>query len=147
MKKIMAALVLVFMLVVGYAVASPMEDRTSPVNERTSDISKLIGKTVKNFQGDQLGTIVELGKGPEGRIAFAMLNCRTTDNVRKIVAIPVGALSCNKEECILNASRETVDTTPPFFSRGDLAQTRRAVNIYLYFGIQPYWSEEGTASK
>ena len=138
----MAAVVLVFMFTFGYEAAKSMEDHMTPLSGGTSDVSNLIGKTVKNFQGDDLGIISEFVKGPQGRIAFAILNFRVTDNTRKIIAVPIGALSCGKQNCVLNASRETVGTTPPFVSMDDLAKTRTAVNIYLYFGVQPYWTEE-----
>jgi len=147
MKKIITAMVLVFMFTFGYAAAKSTENHMMPVSEGTSDVSKLVGKTVKNFQGDDLGTISEFVKGPEGHIAFAMLSYRVTDNARKIIAVPIGALSCGNENCVLNASRETVGTTPPFVSKHDLVQTRRAANIYFYFGVQPYWTEEGTPSE
>ena len=147
MKKIMAAMVLILMFTFGYGTAKSMQDHMTPRSGGTSDVSKLIGKTVKNFQGDDLGTISEFLKGPEGHIAFAMLNYRVTDNTRKIIAVPIGALSCGKQNCVLNASRETVGTTPPFVSKGDLAKTRTAANIYFYFGVQPYWTEEGIQGK
>ncbi len=142
MKKIMAAVVLAFIFTFGYTVARPMESHSVSVSGGAFDISKLIGRTVKNFQGDNLGTISELVKGPEGQIAFAMLSYRATDNTRKMIALPIGALSCSDEYCVLNASRETVGTTPPFVSKQGLAQTRTAANIYFYFGVQPYWTEE-----
>ena len=147
MKKIIAAMVLIFMFTLGYGVAKSMEDHLTPVSEGTSNVSTLVGKTVKNFQGDDLGTISEFVKGPNGRIGFAMLNCRVTDNARKMIAVPIGALSCSRENCVLNASKETVRTTPTFVSKEDLAQTRTAVNIYLYFGVQPYWTDAGTPGK
>ena len=142
MKKIMAAMVLVFMFTFGYEAAKSMEDHMTPLSGGTSDVSNLIGKTVKNFQGDDLGIISEFVKGPQGRIAFAILNCKVTVNTGKKIAVPIGALSCGKQNCVLNASRETVGTTPPFVSMDDLAKTRTAVNIYLYFGVQPYWTEK-----
>ena len=147
MKKIAVVAVLVFMFAFGYEAAKSMEDRMTPLSGGTSDVSSLIGKTVKNFQGDDLGTISEFVKGPEGRTAFVILNYRVTDNTRKKIAVPIGALSCGKQNCLLNASRETVGTTPPFVSTDDLAKTRTAVNIYLYFGVQPYWTEEATQGK
>ena len=147
MRTIMAAMVLVFMFTLGYAADRSVEDHTMLLMGGTSDVSNLTGKTVKNFQGDDLGTISEFVKGPEGHIAFAMLNYRATDNTRKIIALPIGALSCGKQSCVLNASRETVTTTPPFVSMDDLAKTRTAANIYFYFGVQPYWTEEGIQGK
>ena len=147
MKKIMAGMVLVLMFTFGYGTAKSMEDHITLVSLEASDASKLTGMTVKNFQGDDLGTISEFVKGPDGRIAFAMLNYRVTDNARKMIAVPIGALSCSRENCVLNASKETVRTTPTFVSKEDLAQTRTAVNIYLYFGVQPYWTDAGTPGK
>ena len=141
MKTIMAVMALVFMFAFGYEATQSMEDHMTPLGG-TSDVSNLTGKTVNNFQGDDLGTISEFVKGPEGRIAFAILNYRVTDNIRKIIAVPIGALSCGKQHCVLNASRETVGTTPSYVSMDDLAKTRAAANIYLYFGVQPYWTEK-----
>ncbi len=145
MKKVMAAMMLV--LAFGYAAAASAVDHSMRASQGTSDVSKWIGKTVKNFQGDNLGTISEVVKGPEGHIAFAMLDYRVTDKIRKMIAIPIGALSCGSESCVLNASRETVGTTPPFISKQGLAQTRTAANIYFYFGVQPYWTAEETRGK
>jgi hypothetical protein len=142
MKNIMAAMALIFMVYFVCEAGWSMEDRMMPLSGGTTDISNLTGKTVKNFQGDDLGTIREFVKGPEGRIAFAILSYRVTENTRKIIAVPIGALSCGQQYCVLNASRETVGTTPPFVSMDDLAATRTAVNIYLYFGVQPYWNEK-----
>ena len=142
MKKIMAALALIFMLSFVYEAGWSLENHMMPLSGGTTDITKLTGKTVKNFQGDDLGTIREFVKGPEGRIAFAILSYRVTENTRKIIALPISALSCGQQYCVLNASRETVDTTPPFVSMDDLAATRTAGNIYLYFGVQPYWTEK-----
>ena len=128
-----------FIIAFGYTAAKSMEDHLTPVSEGISDFNTLIGKTVKNFQGDDLGIISEFVKGPEGRLAFAMLNYRGTDNARKIIAVPISALFCSEQNCVLNASRETVRTTPTFVSKDDLAQTRTAVDIYLSFGVRPYW--------
>lgn len=133
---------LIFMVSFVYEAGWSLEDHMIPLSGGTTDIRNLIGKTVKNFQGDDLGTIREFVKGPEGRIAFAILSYGVTENTRKIIAVPIGALSCGQQYCVLNASRETVGTTPPFVSMDDLAVTRTAVNIYLYFGVQPYWNEK-----
>ena len=147
MEKIMAAIMLVLMFASGYAADKSVDDHLTLLMGGTSGVSNLVGKTVRNFQGDDLGTISEFVKGPEGHTAFAMLNYGVTDNTRKIIAVPIGALSCGKQSCVLNASRETVGTTPPFVSMDDLAKTRTAANIYFYFGVQPYWTEQGIQGK
>jgi len=147
MQRLAVAMALVFMFTFGHEAAKSAEDHMIPLSGGVSEVGILTGKMVKNYQGDDLGTISEFVKGPEGRIAFAILNCRVADNTRKMIAVPIGALSCGKENCVLNASRETVGTTPPFVSRDDLAKTRTAVNIYSYFGVEPYWTEEATQGK
>ncbi len=144
MKKIMVAIVLISMSLFGYSIVSSRADDMTAGSGVRSDFTKLIGKTVKNYQGDILGTIREFAKGPEGEIAFAMLDYWASDTTRKIVAIPIGALSCGEQACMLNASRETVGTTPIYFSKDDLKDTRTASDIYLYFGLQPFWTEEET---
>jgi hypothetical protein len=142
MKKIVVVLAFVFMFTLGDEAAKSMEDHMTPLSGGTSDVSNLTGKTVKNFQGDDLGTISEVVKGPLGLIAFAILQHRVTDNIRKIIAVPIDALSCGKQYCVLNASRETVRTAPSFVSMDDLGKTGTATYIYLYFHVQPYWTEK-----
>jgi len=147
MKKVVAATIFVFFLGFGLAAAQTLKEHPKRVGEGASNFSMLIGKTVKNIQGDDLGTITEFVKGPKGRIAFAILNFRATDNARKIIAIPIGALSCSEQSCVLNASRESVRATPYFVSKDELAHGATAADIYLSFGVQPYWSEEGSSGK
>lgn len=143
MNKIVTAMTLMVMLVFWYAEAQSIEDRFKPIREGASVFTTLKGKTVKNIQGDDLGIITEVVKGPGGRVAFAMVNFSASDSARKIIAVPIGALSCNEQNCVINASRETMRATPYFVSKDDLAKTARAADIYLNFGVQPYWSGEG----
>ncbi len=147
MKRIVVAAALVFMVFLGYEVAESVDDQITLLSGGTSAVGKLTGKTVKNIQGEDLGPISDLVKGPEGRIAFAIISFRAGNNARKKIAVPIGALSCGEQTCVLNASRETVGTTPPFVSMDDLAKTRTAGNIYIYFGLQPYWTDEATQGK
>jgi hypothetical protein len=35
-------------------------------------------------------------------------------------------------------------SAPAFVSEDDLAEPKLAGEIYRYFGVQPYWTEEGT---
>ncbi len=143
MNKIMTAMMLMVVLAFWYTGTQSMENHFKPVGERASVFKILKGKTVKNIQGDDLGTITEVVKGPGGRDAFAMVNFRASDSARKIIAIPIGAFSCNEQNCVINASRATLRATPYFTSKDDLSQKATAADIYLNFGVQPYWSEEG----
>jgi len=144
MRRIMLAIVLILAVVFGYAAAkSKADEMTSGIGE-TPEVSKLVGTTVKDPQGEDRGTITDVVTGPEGRVAFAVLTYWISDDTQKRVAVPLGALSCEKQNCVLNASRETLDSAPTFVSEDDLAEQKLAENIYRYFGVQPYWTEEGT---
>ncbi len=141
MRKITLAIVLVSSLIVGYAVASSMAYGMTSKSGKTSE---LFGASIKTPQGDDLGTITDVVTGPEGRVAFAVLTYWISDDTQKRVAVPFSALSCEGQNCVLNASKDTLDSAPTFVSEDDLVEPRLAEDIYRYFGVQPYWTEEGT---
>jgi hypothetical protein len=144
MGRIMLEAVLILVLIFGYAVPNTMADEMMEKNGRTSGISELLGKGVENPKGEDLGTITDLVAGPGGFLAFAVLSYWVSADMQMRVAVPFGALSCEGQKCILNASRGTFDSAPTFVLEGDLAEEKLAEDIYKYFGLQPYWTEEGT---
>jgi hypothetical protein len=81
--------------------------------------------------------------GPQGRVAFVVLNYWISDDTQRRVAVPFNALSCGEGTCVLNAGRDTLDSAPTFVLDDDLAEPNLAEDIYRYFGIRPYWTEEG----
>jgi len=144
MRRIMLAAVLISALIFGYTVPNAMAQEMMEKSGETSEVSKLLGKGVRNPKGEDLGTITDVVTGPEGRIAFAVLSYWVSSDTQMRVAVPFSALSCEGQKCILNASRETFDSAPTFVLEGDLAEQKLAEDIYRYFGVQPYWTEEGT---
>lgn len=78
--------------------------------------------------------------GPEGRVAFAVLTYWISDDTQKRVAVPFSVLSCEEQNCVLNASKDTLDSAPSFVSEDDLVESKLAEDIYRYFGVQLYWS-------
>jgi len=144
MRRIMLATVLALSLIFGYTVAGPMAHEIKEKSGETSEVSNLLGKGVKNPQGEDLGTITDVVAGPEGRIAFAVLSYWISSDTQMRVAVPFDALSCEGQNCVLNTSRETFDSAPTFVLEGELAEQKLAEDIYRYFGVQPYWTEEGT---
>jgi hypothetical protein len=56
-------------------------------------------------------------------------------SLKRGVALPFSVLSCDEQNCVLNASREKFDSAPTFVSEDDLAEPRLAENIYRYFGL------------
>ena len=140
MKKIILIGVLVSALIFGYAAA---KSRAHEMMSKSGETSELLGATVKNPQGEDLGTITQIVTGPEGRIAFAVLTFWISDDTQKRIAVPSRALSCEEQNCILNASKDTLDSAPTFVSEDDLVERKLAEDIYRYFGVPPYWTEEG----
>jgi hypothetical protein len=141
MRKMMIVTALVLMPVLGYAVAkSTAQEMMSTSGEGPQPV----GATVKNFQGEALGKITGVVTGPQGRVSFAVLSYWISDDTQKRIAVPFRALSCKERACVLNASRDTLDAAPMFALEDDLAERKLAEDIYRYFGVQPYWTEEGT---
>jgi sporulation protein YlmC with PRC-barrel domain len=144
MRKIIIVTALVSVLFFGYGVAkSTAHEKMSKSGER-AEVSKLLGTSIKNPQGEDLGTIADIVTGPEGRVAFAVISYWISDDTQKRIAVPFGALSCKGQNCVLNASKDTLASAPAFVSEDDLVGRKLAEDIYRYFGIQPYWTDEGT---
>jgi hypothetical protein len=141
MRKIMIATALVLALLFGFAVARSMANETM---EKSGETSGPIGATVKNLKGEDLGTITDVVTGPQGRLGFAILTYWVSDDTQRRVAVPFGALSCQEQKCVLNASRDKLASEPAYGSEDELNEPKVAGDIYRYFGIQPYWTEEGT---
>ena len=144
MRKTMIVTALVLTLIFGYAVAKSMAHEMMSKSGERAEVSKLLGTLIKNPQGEDLGTITDVVTGPEGRVAFAVLSYWISDDTQKRIAVPIGALSCEEQNCVLNASKDTLDSAPTFVSEDDLVERKLAEDIYRYFGLQPYWTEKGT---
>jgi sporulation protein YlmC with PRC-barrel domain len=141
MRKTMTVTALGLALIFGFGVAKSMAHEMSKSAER-AEVSKLLGTAVKNSQGEDLGTIADFVTGPEGGVAFAVISYWISDDTKKHIAVPFGALSCEGQNCVLDASKDTLDSAPTFVSEDDLAERKLAEDIYRYFGLQPYWTEE-----
>jgi len=142
MKKISiaaaSALVCVLVFTLTKAVALEMTARSG----ETSEVSDLLGKSVKNFQGEDLGRLTDVVTGPEGSVGFAVLRYWISDDTQKQVAVPFGRLSCKGQECVLDTSKKMLDSAPFFVLEEDLAEPKLAEEIYRHFGVQPYWKGE-----
>lgn len=132
MKRLILAVMLVLALSFGYAVARSIAHETISKSGEASELSKLIGTTIKDSRGEDLGTITDIVTGPEGRVAFAVLRYWVSDDTQERVAIPLGALSCEEQNCVLNASKDALDSAPTFLSEDDLADPNIAGDIYRY---------------
>lgn len=144
MRKTIFAAVLVLVLLSGYIAAKSVTHEMVSKSEETSEVSKLLGTSIKNPQGENLGTITDVVPGPESPITFVVLSYWISDDMQKRVAVPLTALACNGKDCVLDANKDALDSAPNFVSEDDLGEPKLAGDIYRYFGLQPYWTEEGS---
>lgn len=123
----------------------------------TYDTTKLIGLTVKARDGVQLGKILDLVVDSHGHVDFAIVNQvippGAEDWFGHIVAVPFSALliskgNSQKLQVVFNAGKEKFYEAPEapssFFHSGGQVSLQEATAMYRYFGVQPYWIEEGS---
>ncbi len=143
MKKMVLVSVLVLALVLVYArgesMACGMKDK--------SQVSKLLGTGVKDSEGKDLGVIIDYVRDPTSRAAFAVLAYDTEElfgQGQRMVAVPFSLFSCGEQDCTLNFTRWGLDFAPTFTSREDFVEQEMAWDVYRYFGLRPYWTDEET---
>ncbi len=141
MRKVVTIGAWVLTLAFGFAAASSMAHEMMSKSGQTPG---LVGATVKNLKGQALGTITDVVTGPGGRIAFAILTYWLSDDTQRRIAVPFAALTCQEQKCVLKASREALASEPAYGPEDELNEPKVAEDIYKYFGIQPYWTGEGT---
>ncbi len=142
MRKFIVAITLVFVLSMGYAATLTGAQDGKLKNGESPEAGRVVGKTVKTSQGENLGVIMDVVAGPQGRSVFAVLNYWISDDTQKRVAVPLGALSCDEQSCVLHANKNALNAAPPFVLEDDLAEPKLAEHLYRYFGVQPYWTEQ-----
>ncbi len=137
MKKkiitIISAMVLIFAFTAAYAVEGADPSLMTKEN--------LVGKEVKNNQGEELGKISNVEVDPQtNEVAFAMIASGD-----KLIPVPVKALTVSENNVILNMSKEKFEQAPKY-SKNDLpaiSDRAKYEETYRYFGIQPQWEEKG----
>lgn len=139
MIKWVAVAGLVWTLAFGFAMDRSL---AREMMEKSEEISRPVGATVKNMKGEDLGIITDVVTGPGGRMAFAILTFWISDDTQRRIAVPIRALSCQEHKCVLNASKERLAHEPPYGPEDELKDSEVAENIYRYFGMQPYWTGE-----
>ncbi len=114
-------------------------------------ITQLNGTTVRNLQGDDLGSIENvIVDTREHRTVYAILASGGVLGVgEKMVAVPWSAIELRPElkTARLDAERKTLDALA--FKQGDqpdLTNREYARNLYEKFHVQPYWEVFGYVS-
>ncbi len=104
---------------------------------------KLIGVEVQLPDGKAAGQINDLViDSSDGRIPLLVLS-DVPERETSLVAVPFAELSIRGENVfVLNTDREKLALAPSFSASEDLNNPRYAGDVYRYFGLQPYWSEQ-----
>lgn len=106
----------------------------------------IIGDTVRNAAGEDLGEIEELMIDLDhNRVAYAVVSFGGFLGIGdKFFAVPMGSLALDapNHEFILDASREMLENAPGFDKDDwpDVADHGWGASIHAHYGQEPYWS-------
>jgi sporulation protein YlmC with PRC-barrel domain len=112
--------------------------------------STLESDKVRNSAGEHLGKVDEIMIDiPSGRVAYAVLSFGGVLRMgNKLFAVPWSALRVDEDEkCfILDVDKSKLEAAPGFDKDNwpDMADTTWASQIYSYYDVNPYWTEEKT---
>lgn len=109
--------------------------------------STIIGDSVRNVAGEDLGEIEELMIDLDhNRIAYAVLSFGGFLGIGdKLFAVPMESLALDEpnHQFILDVDRETLENAPGF-DKDDWPNTADrdwGASIYNHYGQEPYWSQ------
>ncbi len=147
MNKISTLIVLTALVtIVGYGVAeSYAKEPVATEGARMYEGTRLFGAYVKNAQGEYLGRVEDFIVDKD-RIAYlVVVQGGFVGMGGKQIAVPFEACSLDPKGMgfVLNVSREKLRSAPAFSRSTDLASRKWAEDTYRYFGLQPYWTDEG----
>jgi sporulation protein YlmC with PRC-barrel domain len=120
------AILTAFVLLALSAPAGAQGTVAQPVSGQTNNwpVSKVIGVTVYNGQGEAIGKIYDLLMDPQARVATAILSVGGYLGVGdRLVQVPLDTIRFPKEaagpnsypeKAVLNTSKETLVGMPPF---------------------------------
>ncbi|MGE0825189.1 MAG: PRC-barrel domain-containing protein [Candidatus Binatia bacterium] len=130
------------------AQSSPQSNEQKQMKAQESSIlraSEVIGYTVKNPQGQELGQIEDLVIDPEhGRIAYAVLSFGGFLGLGdKLFAIPWDAMKPmpSQQTVQLDVSKEKLEKAPGFNKDNwpNVADREWGLVVYKYYDLDPYW--------
>jgi sporulation protein YlmC with PRC-barrel domain len=107
--------------------------------------SHLLGSTVKNPQGKDLGTIKDLVISPdENRVVYAVLSFGGVLGLgEKLFAVPLSALkpAADAKSFVLEIDPERLKQAPEFNENNwpQMTDPQWMTSVYTFYGLQPYW--------
>jgi sporulation protein YlmC with PRC-barrel domain len=110
-------------------------------------LNNLIGKEVRNTQGESLGAVKDFVVDSQGRVAFALIGHGGFMGIgEKFVAVPFGALNFATEDnrFTVDVAKDRFAAAPVYDKDTDMTNRAWAEDAYRFFGQTPYWSESGS---
>jgi hypothetical protein len=107
--------------------------------------SHLLGSTVKNPQGKELGSIKDLVISPEdNRVVYAVLSFGGVLGLgEKAVALPLSVLkpAAEAKTFVVEMDPERLRTAPEFNQDNwpQMTDPQWITSVYTFYGLQPYW--------
>ena len=114
-----------------------------PLSERElCSLSKLMKSQPRSPEGKTETRIVDLIIDPSaGWVAFLILS-RVSRSVDTKVAVPFGALAMKEDNTFVIDLTENMLAEAPILGDEEKIDLEWASNVYKYFGVRPYWTEE-----
>jgi sporulation protein YlmC with PRC-barrel domain len=143
----MAAIAIGLHIVPSFYAAGMENTKMEKTWMKSTEVSNLLGREVKNTKGENLGRIKDFVIGPHGRIEFALLSTGAVLGMGgKLIAVPFEALSYpgegKDEHFSLDVSREQLAKAPEF-KASEVVDRSWSERVYRFFGLEPRWSERG----
>lgn len=114
------------------------------IKPRLLSATTIIGDTVRNQAGDNLGKVEDLMLDLEyGNIAYAVLSFGGFMGMgNKLFAIPWKALTLHEgeKEFVLDVAKESLEDAPGF-DKGEWPEMSHewGTEVHDYYGVNPYW--------
>jgi len=118
----------------------------TPVSRRVFSAGVLVGDSVRNRSGEDLGTIEEIMIDMQsGRIAYAVLSFGGFLGIGdKLFAVPWRSLELNtaEREFILDLDKQTLENAPGFDKDAwpDMADPLWSKELHAHYGRSPHWN-------
>ncbi|MGZ3537782.1 MAG: PRC-barrel domain-containing protein [Thermodesulfobacteriota bacterium] len=146
MKAHRLILLLSFVFVIAFVTNNVVAKEPMSKIPTGYEISKLLQSDVQDPKGEYLGTITDFVVDSRGRIEFAILRkSDSTTGDSRYIAVPFAALSYapSTQRFILNTTSERLTSAPSFDQNKAMTNPEFAEDVYRYFGLEPYWTEQG----
>jgi hypothetical protein len=109
--------------------------------------SSILGSTIKNPQGKDLGTMKDLVVSPsDNRVVYAVLSFGGVLGLgEKLFAVPLHALkhAAEAKTFVLEIAPEQLHNAPEFNQNNwpQMTDPQWIATVYTFYGLQPYWQQ------